>query len=179
MFNPVFWPSTALFVLSIIFFFIGVIKKRDKGILIKSAVVFFVSGLIVVAVMAFTHVTNIEIKNNPGQLTYSFEKYSLTTPHGYSANGSFYATGNSSQYTMTLLKEPNRKLVIFQAKDGHFGEGGVSIGATQQELDLEKPKKQLTVGTGENTYDVWMYYNKADVAAESELTTIFRSIVIK
>ena len=106
-----------------------------------------------------------------GMTTYSSEKYSLECPAGYKVDG--------SDYTLSLTREGNRKLVIFQAKDGHYGEGGIQLGAPQEQIDQDVPKEQLTVGSGDNKYDVWIYYNMGDAAAENELAAIFDSIVVK
>lgn len=109
--------------------------------------------------------------------TYSTENYSVKAPDGYNMKLSKNAL--DSVDTLSITKEGNRKLVIFRAKDGRYGEGGVRVGATQAEIDQEVPKKRLIIGSGEKTYDVWVYYNKDDAVAESELKAIFDSIDLK
>ncbi len=104
--------------------------------------------------------------------TYSSEKYSFKYSNGYKID-------DSNEYVLYLTKEKNRKLVIFQAKEGHYGEGGIQLGAPQEQIDQEVPKEQLTVGSGENEYDIWIYYSKDDATAEGELDAIFNSITVK
>lgn len=49
---------------------------------------------------------------------------------------------------------------------------------TQEDIDGYVPKEQLTVGTGENIYDVWLFYSENDTHTQEELKSIYDSIVI-
>lgn len=119
--------------------------------------------------------------------TYSSEKFSFQYPQGY-----FVQEASSSFRALTVRKAASKKeadekkdvasknrLEIFQMKDFGDRPWGFEGTETQEDIDGYVPKEQLTVGTGDKKYDVWLYYSENDSQIKNELRTIFDSIVIK
>lgn len=122
---------------------------------------------------------------------YASEKYSFQYPQGYFVQEPSTEPGQLFP-VLTVRKAANKKeadekrnvasknrLEIFQMKDFGDRPWGFEGTETQEDIDGYVPKEQLTVGTGDKKYDVWLYYSENDSMTKKELKTIFDSIVIK
>ncbi len=107
-------------------------------------------------------------KRSLGQVTsnlkfYKGKEYRFFYPSDYKV------IPRSENYpVLTVKKGDNQKLEIFKMKD--FG--------GDRSFDWIPPKKKLKVGSGENQYDVWIYYNSDDTETKHELESIFDSIEV-
>jgi Ulp1 family protease len=106
--------------------------------------------------------------------TYSSEKYTFTYPSDYTIT-----LPDVSFPVLTIEKASNKRMEIFQMKD--FGDRpfGFTGEETQEEIDGYLPKERLTVGTGENQYNVWLFFSKGDRQTKEDLNLILESIEIK
>ncbi len=111
--------------------------------------------------------------NAPSLKTYSSEKYSFQYPEDYTIT-----LPTKSFPVLAIEKAKNKRIEIFQMKDFGDRPWGFEGNESQEEIDGYVPKELLTSGTGENKYDVWLFYSKNDTATQKEEKEIFNSIVI-
>lgn len=107
-------------------------------------------------------------------VTFSSEKYSFQIPAGYTIT-----PPTTSFPALTLEKERNKRLEIFQMEDFGRRPIGFTGEESQEEVDGYLPKETLTVGSGDKEYDVWIYYSENDAQTQAELKAIYNSITIK
>jgi hypothetical protein len=104
---------------------------------------------------------------------YSNEYYTFTYPQEYTI------TPPKPEFpVLTISKSNNKRMEIFQMSDIGDRPFGFSGDESQEEIDGYVPKERLTVGSGENEYDVWLYYSENDSQTREELKLIYDSIVI-
>ncbi|MCF6276398.1 MAG: hypothetical protein L3J07_00970 [Candidatus Magasanikbacteria bacterium] len=109
-----------------------------------------------------------------GMETYSSEKYSFNYPNSYTVT-----LVTQSFPALTVEKAGNKRVEIFQMKDFGDRPWGFEGTETQEDIDGYVPKKTLTVGSGDNQYEVWLYYSENDSQTKKEVKAIFDSIVVK
>lgn len=108
---------------------------------------------------------------------YASESYTFQYPEGYTV-----VPATQSFRALTVEKARNKRLEIFQMSD--FGERPWGFAPeegeiSQEEIDGYVPREMLTVGEGENAYDVWLFYSEDDEEIRNDLQMIFKSIKIK
>lgn len=106
--------------------------------------------------------------------TYSSEHYSFSYPREYTVT-----PATPSFHALTVEKAPNKRVEIFKMEDFGDRPWGFSGKETQEDIDGYVPKETLTVGSGDNQYDVWLYYSENDTQAKNEVRAIFDSIVVR
>ena len=120
-------------------------------------------------------ITDVNIDAN--LLEYIAESYTFQYPEGYTV-----VPATQSFHALIVEKARNKRLEIFKMSD--FGErpwgfepeeGEIS----QAEIDGYVPREMLTVKSGENAYDVWLFYGEDDEETKNDLQIIFKSIEIK
>jgi hypothetical protein len=104
---------------------------------------------------------------------YASEYYSFTYPNDYTIT-----LPDQSFPVLTVGKADNKRMEIFQMKDFGNRPWGFTGEETQEDIDGYVPKEMLTVGTGENIYDVWLFYSENDNQTIEELKSILDSIII-
>lgn len=111
--------------------------------------------------------------------TYSSDKYSFRYPADYIIEKNFGIGKETDSLSILAVKKDGGRLEIFQMKD--FGDRayGIEIEASEKEIDDYIPKESLSVGTRDQKYDVWLFYNKDDSQTKKELHDIFDSIIVK
>lgn len=134
----------------------------------------------------FSSFTEIESGEQQSNLkNYSSAKYSFKYPSNYVLEENFGVKQQEGTPLKILsVKGTEGRIEIFRMSD--FGdrpwgfapeEGQEEI--LQKEIDGYLPKETLTVGSGENKYDVWLFYSDNDETTKSELKSIFGSIEIR
>lgn len=117
---------------------------------------------------------------------YSSEKYSFQYPQ-YPKEYSVSETGEGRTHILTVSKNETTKLEIFKADEypgdrAAFGFTGHENPDEAQEyaqgVQARNPREYLTVGEGENKFDVWLYYRKGDEESKKELKEIFETIKV-
>ena len=106
--------------------------------------------------------------------TYTSEEYSFTYPKEYTINLPIPGFP-----VLNVEKARNQRMEIFQMSDFPGRPFGFTGEETQEEIDGYLPKEKLTVGSGENQYDIWLFYSEGDQETIDELHAILESIEIK
>lgn len=105
---------------------------------------------------------------------YSAEGYSVEIPQGWQV-----VKPSPAFRVLNIMKGSNR-IEIFKLSDFDGNrEFNFTGKETAEEVDSNVPKEFLTIGTGANQYNVWLYYLTDDEEGKEMLKDIYKSIDVK
>lgn len=105
---------------------------------------------------------------------YSGEAYSVEIPNGWQV-----VKPSPAFRVLSIMKGSNR-IEIFKLSDFDGNrEFNFTGKETAEEVDSNVPKEFLTIGTGVNQYNVWLYYLTEDEEGKEMLKDIYKSIEVK
>lgn len=105
---------------------------------------------------------------------YAGEGYEVEIPEGWQV-----VKPSPAFRVLSIMKDSNR-IEIFKLSDFDGNrEFNFTGRETEQEVDSNVPKEFLTIGTGVNQYNVWLFYLTDDEEGKDMLHDIYDSIEVK
>lgn len=105
---------------------------------------------------------------------YQGEGYAVEYPNGWQV-----VKPSPAFRVLSIMKDSNR-IEIFKLSDFDGNrEFNFTGKETAEEVDSNVPKEFLTIGTGANQYNVWLFYLTDDEEGKDMLHDIYKSIEVK